>query len=312
MRNFMIPVVAFTMLAGGPAHAGLIFKQVQSSEDSDGHRTRTVTEMRIEGAKARIDLVEMADNPFLKPGAYMLLLDADTIYVVNPGDRTYSRMDLEEMRNMNALGAQADEQMRQHGTSVSVEELKIDKKLEEPGPTMLGLPTQHVLYEVSYSRPMGIQTGPIKMSIKSHETYEIWATRALEPQMAAAAALRKQGGGIGPSAGSPTLPQIGETLSRHGLPLKTIETSESKMSLPMAVSLFGAKTSRSKTTVEITELREELLGPELFQLPRGYAEVDMTNPNAAGMPDLNQIPAGQEPSGGASMPPMPDLGNMPR
>jgi hypothetical protein len=152
------------------------------------------------------------------------------------------------------------------------------------------------------------------------ETYEIWATHALEAKLAGAAAFKKHGGATGPSPGSAALPQVQEALNSHGLALKTIQTSESKMSSSMASPgmMFGGRHGGSKTTMEITEFREESLKPELFELPKGYTETEMSNPNAGGMPDLNQIPGGRGPSkgpGGPAMPPMPqmpDLDKMPK
>jgi hypothetical protein len=312
--------VVFFIFLADQAHAGLIFKQTQSSDAANGRQMRIVTEMRVEGGKARADIVEMTDNPFMKQGSYMLFIDEDTTFIVNPKDRTYSRMDLGEMQNMQQKSTQMQEQMRRQGASVAAEDLKIKKKLEEPGPTMLGMPTQHVIYEVSYKRPMGPQNGPVKMSAQVQETYEIWATRALEAKLAGASAFKKHGGATGPSPGSAALPEVQEALNSHGLALKTIQTSESKItsSMPSPGMMFGGRHGGSKTTMEITELREESLKPDLFELPKGYTETEMSNPSAGGMPDLNQIPGGRGPSGGpggpsmAPMPQMPDLDKMPK
>jgi hypothetical protein len=243
MRMKLPLIVGFSILLAAPAQAGLIFKQTQSSEDANGHHIRTVTEMRIEGEKARADILEMSDNPFMKPGGYMLFINEDTSYIVNPKDRTYSRMDLGEMQNMQEKGAQAEEQMRRRGGSISVEDLKIKKTLEEPGP-----------------------------------------------------------------------PHDRAALDSHGLALKTIRSTESKMtpSMPSPGMMFGGRHGGSKTTTEITELREESLKPDLFELPKGYTETEMTNPNAGGVPDLNTIPGGRGPSGGPGGPQMPDLDKLPK
>jgi hypothetical protein len=318
MRKMMLRAIVFSMLVAGPAHAGLIMKQVQSSGDADGQRTRTVSEMRIEGGKARIDLIEMTENPFIQQGAYMLVLDEETMYVVNPKDRTYSRMDLEEMQDMGRMAAQSEEQMHRLGGSISVEDLKISKKMDEPGPAMLGFPTEHVVYDVTYTRPTGMQSGPMTIKMRNHETYEIWATRDLEKELSGAAALKKRGPGMGFSGGSSALAQVAEALSRHGMALKMIQTTESKINLPginMLLGRSGGSSQSSKTTTEVTELRKASLEPDLFKVPKGYTEIDMANPNAGGMPNLDQIPAGGGPSGGPggpSTPPMPDLDKMPK
>ena len=318
MRKLMLLVIVISLLLTGPSHAGLIMKQVQSTDDTGGQRTRTVSEMRIEGGKARIDLVEMTGNPFFQQGAYMLLVDEETMYVVNPKDRTYSRMDLEEMQNMGRMAGQSEERMHRLGGSISVEDLKIRKKLDEPGPAMLGFPTEHVVYDVSYTRPTGMQGGPMTIKMRNNETYEIWATRDLEKELSGAAAFKKRGPGIGFSGGSSALAQVGEALSSHGMALKMIQTTKSEMNLPGLNMLFGrsgGSSQSSKTTTEVTELSKVSLTPDLFALPKGYTEVDMANPDAGGMPDLNQIPGSGGPSGGAggpSMPTMPDLDKMPR
>ena len=318
MGKMMLRVIVFSMLVAVPAHAGLIMKQVQSSDDADGQRMHTVSEMRFEGGKARIDLIEMTENPFFQQGSYMLFVDEETMYVVNPKDKTYSRMDLEEMQNMGRKVAQSEGQMHQQGASISVEDFKINKKLDEPGPTMLGFSTEHVIYDVSYTRPAGLQSGPMKIKMQNHETYEIWATHALEKELSGAAAFKKRGPGMGFSGGSAALAQVGEALSRHGMALKMIQTTKSEITLPglnMLLGRSGGSSQSSKTTTEVTELHKASLTPDLFELPKGYAEIDMANPNAGGMPDISRIPGGGGPSGGAggpSMPPMPDLDKMPR
>jgi hypothetical protein len=308
MRTCLLTVIAFSMFAAAPTHAGMLFRQTQSSENEDGHSVRTVMEMRIEGGKARADFLEMTDNPFMKKGSYMLFVNEDTAYLVNPKDRTYSRMDLGEMRNMQQMGAQMEEQNRRQGHSISVEDLRVNKKLEERGPTMIGLPTQHVIYEVSYKRPMGIQSGPIKMTLQTRETYEIWATHALDARLGSAA-FKGRGGVFGGSEGGGSLAQVQKALGSHGFALKSIDTSEGKTVTTIPVP-FGSRHTRSKTTMEVTDLREESLKPDLFQLPKGYTEIEMANPNAGGMPDLNRIQGGQGPSGGPGGPSMPDLDKM--
>jgi hypothetical protein len=123
---------------------------------------------------------------------------------------------------------------------------------------------------------------------------------------------------MGLSGGSSALAQVGEALSRHGMALKMIETTDSEIKLPGLNMLFGrsgGSSQSSKTTMEVTELRKASLTPDQFALPKGYTEIDMANPNAGGMPDLNQIPGGGGPTGGPggpSMPPMPDLDKMPK
>jgi hypothetical protein len=317
MRRMMFGVIAFSLLVSAPVHAGLILKQVQSSDDG-GRSARTVSEMRIEGGKTRIDFLETVENPYFQPGAYMLFVNEDTAYIVNPKDRTYSRMDLEEMQNVGRTAAQSEEQMHRQGGSISVEDLNIRKKLDEPGPTMLGFPTEHVVYDVTYTRPMGMQSGPMTMKMENHETYEIWATRDLEKELSGAAAFKKRAPGTGFPGGSAALAQVGEALSRHGMALKMIQTTESKINLPGINVLLGrpgGSSQRSKSTTEVTALRKESLSPDLFALPDGYTEVDLSNPNAGAMPDLNRIPGGPGPSGGpggTSTPPMPDLDKMPK
>jgi hypothetical protein len=156
------------------------------------------------------------------------------------------------------------------------------------------------------------------IKMRNHETYEIWATRDLENELSGAVAFEKRGPGMGFPGGSAALAQVGEALSRHGMVLKMIQTTKSEINLPGLNMLFGrsgGSSQGSKTTTEVTELRKTSLRPDLFALPEGYTEIDMANPNAGGMPDLNQIPGGGGPSGGPggpSMPPMPDLDKMPK
>jgi hypothetical protein len=308
MRTCLLTVLACSIVAAAPTRAGMLFRQTLSSENEDGHPVRTVTELRIEGGKVRADFLEMTDNPFMKQGSYMLFENEDTAYIVNPKDRTYSRMDMGEMRNMQQMGAQMEEQNRRQGHSISVEDLRVDKKLEEHGPAMFGLPTQHVIYEVSYKRPMGLQSGPIKMTLQTRETYEIWATHALDARLGSAA-FKRRGGVFGGSEGGGSLAQVQKALGSHGFALKSIDTSEGKTVTTIPLP-FGNQRTRSKTTMEVTDLREASLKRDLFEIPKGYTEIEMANPNAGGMPDLNRIPGGGGQSRGPDGPSMPDLDKM--
>jgi len=319
LRTIFLAIL--TLCAAMPAGAGIVMREVQSSESPTGGQRRTVMELSAEGDGLRSDIIESTNDPMMPPGSYMLIPSDELFYIVNPKNKSYMQMDMAVMAGMQQQGQRMQGQMKQQGASTSAENLTVTKKVDEAGPVMLGMPTQHVLYEVSYRRPMGMQVAGMSNSVEVHATYEIWATKGLEARFAGIPALKRSASRMGaPGGGMPDLKEVTEAIGSRGFALKKVVSSESKMHMggPAPMMLFAKGASQeSKTSSEITEIREQTLSPYLFVLPKDYTEVQMMNPNIRNMPDLNQLPGSPErpvgpkpPDNGA--PPMPDLNKIPQ
>jgi hypothetical protein len=302
MTSQSILLQLLALLASAPAAAGVILSEVQersgqSAYPAGGGSAHSQTELSAEGDGLRQDFIK-SDSAQMPAGSYMLFPNDQLIYLVNPANKTYTMLDLGTISGMSRPMSQ------QTGSAggPGVDKLVIDKKVDESGPLMLGLPTQHVVYEVSYQRPSPMQIPGFVTTMEVHERYEIWATTGLEARFAEVPALRRPMAQTAGAAGSSSLLKpLSDALASHGFILKQIVTSESKTSGasgPVAMMMHGRSQKESHSSM-VTAIRYETLPPERFALPQGYSEVAMLNANMGGaasapppppMPDLNSIP----------------------
>ncbi|HYB33585.1 MAG TPA: hypothetical protein VED45_09180 [Steroidobacteraceae bacterium] len=323
MRYLDSLVAPAALLIAAPAAAGVVLHEVQSGE-SYGRPSHTVVDVSAEGDGLRSDVVE-SDSPVTQAGMYMLYPSDDVMVVVNPANKTYMTLDMSVVAAMQQQGQRVAQQMSGMDASTHLENVVINKKVDEAGPIMLGVPTQHVVYEVSYNRLAG------GAKQEYHERYEIWATHGLDARLAAAPALtRLAGRPQGPGAADEPK-EVREAIASHGLALKQVSTVENRMSIPgvsalmmgpMALMHRGGQ--KQSSTSEVTAFREEAIPAARFALPKDYTETSMMSPNQSAMPDLGKLPgrpgappgpAGAQPPGAAppaAPPQMPDLNNIPK
>ncbi|HEV8018601.1 MAG TPA: hypothetical protein VGP32_08605 [Steroidobacteraceae bacterium] len=311
MRSQDCFVTLAALLATASAAAGVIVTQVQEHSGQATHpgapgNSHTEMELSAEGNGLRQDIIR-SDSAMMPAGCYLLYPTDQLMYLVNPSNKTYSMLDMAAISGMQRQGPQ---QAGAGNPPVAADKLVIDKKVDESGPVMLGLPTQHVVYEVSYQRPPAVQIPGFVSSMEVHERYEIWATNGLEARVAEVPALKRSVVSMGAlGGGGPGLKPVSDALASHGFILKQVVTSESKTGgAPGPMSLLMHMRSQKETRSSVvTAIRYEPLQPERFALPKGYAEVAMMNSNmgAGAMPDLSNLPGrpgGPPGPGGPSQP----------
>jgi len=302
------------------AQAGLVMTESRTHEDAHGRSSRSVMRLSVQGDQARSDMVEMSqDNPMMSAGSYVLLTSGKSeMLIVQPAQKTYMRMDSRDMRGMGRMAGKIDQQ--HVGTELS--DLKVEKKLDEAGPTMLGQPTRHLIYAISYSRPLPNQ--PIKASTDVKETRELWVTHGLDAKVASLSGFKAFSEGMGPMSGSMAeLGEIETRLRNDGFALKSIRTTETRMNLGLGTGaavlnpgllLMNSRGGTARSVVEITDLREDEVPADRFAIPKDYVEREMMNPNAGSMPNLDSLPGGRPGDPGKQrpqLPQMPDLDNIP-
>jgi hypothetical protein len=331
MRSQDCFVTLAALLVSAPAAAGVIVTEMQEHNGRAAYpgapaNSHTEMELSAEGNGLRQDIIR-SDSTMIPAGCYLLYPTDQLMYLVNPANKTYSMLD---MAAMSGMQRQAPQQPGGGGPPAAADQLVIDKKVDESGPVMLGLPTQHLVYEVSYRRPPPVQIPGIMSSMEVHETYEIWATNGLEARFAEVPALKRSVASLGAfGGGGPGPKPLSDALASHGFILKQVVTSESKTggaSGPMSLFMHMQGGHKETASMVVTAIRYETLQSERFALPKGYAEVAMINSNmsAGAMPDLSQLPGrpGGPPQPGAAPqppaaapgapPPMPDLNNIPK
>lgn len=297
-----------------PAAGGVVLRQVEVKEGGDEEAIgRQVAQMWMEGEKSKI-LFEESPNPMIPRGSYLLAPGGDFLYLVNPAQKTVARMDTYEMQAMGEQAGQfAERQAETTGQRTEVVDLKLELKLDEPGPQMLGMPTRHYRYELSYTEKQDVRGMPGGFRTRVHEEHEFWATDALKDEPAISAMRAEQ---LADPAADDVQREVQEAEARmyaHGFFLKHIieRKASSGMGGPMG-GMMGMMTGMNESeeeriSREVTELRRATLSATEFELPQGYAETELFTPQGGGMPDLNSLPGMGEPDGGA----MPDLDSLP-
>jgi hypothetical protein len=271
-----------------PASGGIVLREVRVTESADEEaRGRQVSQIWVEGGKMRA-LFEESTNALMPAGSYLLAPGGDAMYLVNPSRETITRMDMVEMEAIGEKDQPAAGKRTEARTSMEVMDVRLEQHLDEPGPTMLGYPTRHYRYELTYNEKQHMTGTPGPADTRVREQHEFWATAALkdEPALPAIRAYRLAAPERGP--GQPELREANTRLHAHGFFLKHIleRTVASDINIPIGGVPANAAindSSRERITVEVTELRHATLPLAGFELPEGYAETEFFAP--AGTPE---------------------------
>lgn len=273
------------------AWAGYTFTQVTTMSGQPPMEVRITTD----GTSSKIEyLTAQPNNPFMKPGGYMLAL-GDEMFFVTPSERTFARFDVGMMQGM----AQEMTQMGPGGRGMfEYKNIKVEKLLDEAGESIAGHPTRHYQFKSSWT--MQMTSMPMSMDFNALEDY--WTTEALQVSLGKGSALLAASGLPGPARESEAAKVLKDA---KGIPLRqvSVQTQKTNMNMgPLGALAGGLGAQTTKTTVEITSIQEVDVPAEAFEVPAGYREVQVFQQGPA-LPDLN--------SAGGQAAPLPDL-NTPR
>jgi len=267
MRKFvLIAVVAFA----STSWAGITYTAVtRTILGSKNHAGDMRVRAWVDGKHARMEFIE-SELPELETGTYLVSTDGgETSYLIDPRSKTYERW---EINNMVANMADLMRSMRSE-MKVRFEEPKIEKLVEEAGPAMNGMPTKHFRYRTSYKAYLELYE---TQTISTVMEEDIWTTTAIaEPGLMEL--LNKRA-----SSGDEQLDRIvqKEMDKVPGFPLKRVTSTRTET---------NKETSESRTEMEIVELKNVPIAASMFQVPKGYAELDPNDPDLAkAMKKLNR------------------------
>lgn len=253
-RSFLALALAFACAT--PAFAGITYTAVTSADGKGAEMQASTVKAAVDSGKARVEFVS-SGNPIMGKGTYLLTNDGGkTMYLVNPEEKSYSKWDLDAM--MGAAGGV----MKAMGgfMKMTFSDPKVEKLLEEPGPTMLGVPTTHYRFRTSYSMQMSVMGHKSASSNVTEE--DIWTTTELgDPALGAW--MRKGP----PKTGDEQLDKLfsAEMSKVTGFPMKRV----AKVTQTDA----NGKAQTSTTTMEVTALdRDAAVPPATFAMPSGYEE----------------------------------------
>jgi hypothetical protein len=276
--HFVLTVVLLAA-AAAPAWAGIHYTADTRSE-GEGQKQRTVVEAWVDGGKAMI-LFKEADTPVTEKGTYLLTSDGgETLYLVDPAEKTYAEWDLEAM--LETIGAV----MQSMGPmlNLKIDNVKVTRLGQEGGPALHGLATTHTTYRTEYDMTIKV----MGMSRANHveTTQEVWSTTELDAA-GLGVWLRKA-----PATGFEELDELvnAEMAQLQGFPLKSVATS-------VTTGQKGKRSTTTTTTMEVTSLDASASVPDsTFGLPEGYTRTE--SPLAAGEEEQQSNPRGRIFGGG--------------
>ncbi|HUU05117.1 MAG TPA: DUF4412 domain-containing protein [Patescibacteria group bacterium] len=235
-------------------------------------RAKTVTESQIKGQSNTIVMQVYAsggnvkqvfesvaaENEMFQKGSYWLFkADDSSLYLVNPAEKTYSRLP------MNAI-------MQMAGVVGKLVKIKIKNPVinsEKLGTeTILGLPCQHSKLLMEYD--MEVKIAIIKS--KSHEKIEkeVWSTPKFKGMAEMAEAFRFRDFKTGMEDLDKLIEAQMKAEAELGFPLKMITVATS-------VNKKGKAKEKSRTTMEVLSLGSKNFPASFFAIPAGYEEKQM-------------------------------------
>jgi hypothetical protein len=253
----MRKLLYFVLLATMPSWAGITYTAVTrtilgSKNQSGDFRVQGW----VSGNRARMQFLQ-SELPQIQTGTYLVSSDGgDTVYLVNPAEKTFTRWDVNGMvHNMADMMRTFRGEMM-----VRFEEPKVEKLLDEKGPSMQGLPTRHFRYRTSYKASLG-DTETIATVMEE----DIWTTNAIQ-EPGVKAFLDKR-----PTTGDEQLDRIlnAEMSKVPGFPLKRTTSTQTQT---------RKQTTVTRSEMEIVELKNVETPDTIFTLPRGFTEVDAEEP----------------------------------
>lgn len=270
-------------LHAAPVHAGWSYVETTETR-ADGETVATKNRIRFEGNATRVDFLEASEpNPMFPPGSYMIARKtgtATTIAIVTPSSRSYVRFDPGEMSA--AIGGMQASGMGEH-MKMEIEDAKVEKLVEEPGESIQGRATTHLRYRTTYTQVQKMAMGP-SFRMKREETEDVWLAKGLD--------LGIDEDSV-PFAGGPSSDMIEalealEKQKARGFALRRITNEKAKMGGAPSFLMMGAGSDETTTKVEVTDLREESFGADLFEIPKGFSEKSMAMPGMPTMPRLDE------------------------
>jgi hypothetical protein len=216
-------------------------------------QNHNVVQMTTDSSNARIDFIE-GQTQGAEKGSYLLTQDGGkTFTMVLPKDKTYMKWDMDSMMNMaGAVG---------NMMQIKITDPKIEKLRDEAGPDILGYPTRHYKFHSTYRMSMTVMGFKNETTISKDE--EVWTTTKLD-----LAALGAWAGQV-PKTHNADFDKLiqAEKGKMKGMPLKML-------SVETATDSSG-KTSVSKNSMEVSEIKSVSAPASLFTVPAGYNEITL-------------------------------------
>lgn len=252
MKRALI-VLALTLTAAlAAADMTYTFKGTSWSDASNDKVLSNGKAFLKEPAFFRIEFTE-STNPLMGTGTYMISNDGKTILLVNPKEKTYSKLDMEALLKMaQSLGGMME---------MKVENPKATNARGTQDMAVAGLPAKHYVMDTSYTLKVKVLFMKSSSQVSSHK--DLWYTESFPVMVMDYFQAKSVKTGFGELDKLIEL----EKTKVPGVLVKSKTTSENKDD--------KGKVTKNYDEFEITAWEKASLGADLFQVPAGYKETPM-------------------------------------
>jgi len=257
-----IVAVAVGLVFAAETYAGVLLTSVTKIEgESRGQKSDQTVHLKVDGDKAKVEWAE-GRNPSGGKGGYLLTTDGGkTMYMVNPSEKTYMKWDMEKMLQMAGGVMQAMKGI----VDVKITEYKVEKELDESGPSLLGYPTRHYKFVTRFTTETAVFGR--KQTNTSVNEQEIWTTTKLKA--GGFSVFEKMASQRVGFADVDKVIEAERAKGVKGIPLKTVTTTNSGT---------PEKPRITKAVTEVTELKETDIAAAEFVIPKDYKEQSLEMP----------------------------------
>lgn len=248
------------LIFAASSFAGVEWKtRTVTQAEAKGQSNTVVQQVYAQGGNVKMVFESVAyENEMYKKGSYWLFKAADdTLYMVNPEEKTYARLPLDAMMQVAGVVGKLVK-IKIKNPVINVEKLGTE--------TILGYPCQHSRMLMEYD--MEVKVAIIKS--KSHERIEkeTWSTPKFKGLEEMAESFRFRDFKTGMEDLDALVEQQMKAEAGLGFPLKMITVSTS-------VGKKGKEKEKSRQVMEVLSLGSKNLPASFFEIPAGYTETSI-------------------------------------
>ncbi len=267
-------VVTLALAAGsGSASAGLVFSEAEVIEAGTASAVRQVRRVFAQAGQLKAVFQQSADALFPE-GAYLLVADGEAV-LVDPARSTIAPVIAADMHPVPASAGEVAATRR-------FSDVRLELQMDERGPTLLGLPTWHYVYLLSYRELAPGESS--SAAVITEERHEFWAA-ALPEEEAALSAWRElrvaEDGGAG-FARREIREAVAQMYERGFFLRHVIERRDRE---PAGAT---ETVERERIAREVTAVSREDIAAAVFEKPAGFSQTEflVPGPDEAAGPGL--------------------------
>ncbi len=254
-----------TMLYAAASFAGVIYTARVTTEITDPEVKQQMAgspygdmtgprEMKCyaeKGKKFRVEVTK-GDNAFTPAGTVIISNDGHMVYFLNPKEKTYWKMNLDELKKMGENSMK----MLKKFAKMQYKDIYVNVVDMGSGGKIAGYNTEKYKMLVKYTVAMKVLFK--KINTKHKEETEIYATKDLDMSEFDGYSFNS----TFEKGVSEVDAQVKLNLKKIGFPLKTISYQYDDKGKLQGI-----------TTFEILTLKKDSVSSSMFELPKGYKEV---------------------------------------